>query len=78
MGYLQGVNIVTFWIWLAFYEMRGTDAHSGYNLPFHPLRLISLIYGGPCMHDFHHKPYGRGQNFGGYKVSVDTKYEFLI
>lgn len=81
MGYLQGVHIVTFWTWIIFREMRSTDAHSGYvfnsfyligryNLPFHPLRIIGFIYGGPLMHDFHHQVYGRNANFGGYKVHI--------
>lgn len=65
-GYFEGVNILTFWIWIVFREMRGTDAHSGYHLPFHPLRIISSIYNGPKFHDFHHSIKGRNQNFGGY------------
>jgi len=63
----QGVHIFTFWIWISFRELRGTDAHSGYNLPFHPLRLLSPIYGGPVGHDFHHQLRGRQSNFGGYR-----------
>jgi len=68
LGYLQGVHIVTFWAWISFRALRGSDAHSGYNLPFHPLRLLSPIYGGPVYHAFHHKLAGRSYNFGGYKI----------
>jgi len=79
LGYFQGVHIVTFWVWITFRGMRGSDAHSGYNLPFHPLRLLSSIYGGPLMHDFHHQIYGRSSNYGGYKLwdfimGTDRKY----
>jgi len=82
-GYFQGVHIVVFWLWLIFRELRGTDAHSGYNLPFHPLRLLNPIYGGPLAHDFHHQTYGRNSNFGGYKfwdwlMGTDQKFhEFM-
>ena len=30
--------------------MRSTDAHSGYHLPFHPLRLFYPVYGGALAH----------------------------
>eukprot|EP01114_Cavostelium_apophysatum_P021459 TRINITY_DN7494_c0_g1_i1.p1 TRINITY_DN7494_c0_g1~~TRINITY_DN7494_c0_g1_i1.p1 ORF type:complete len:283 (-),score=37.96 TRINITY_DN7494_c0_g1_i1:27-830(-) len=83
MGYLQGVHIAVFWLWLTFRELRGTDAHSGYNLPFHPLRILSPIYGGPLAHDFHHQSYGRNSNFGGYKfwdwlMGTDQKYKLFM
>jgi sterol desaturase/sphingolipid hydroxylase (fatty acid hydroxylase superfamily) len=65
-GYFIGLHISIFWIWIAFREMRGADAHSGYHLPFHPLRLISPIYKGPKYHDFHHSVKGRNTNFAGY------------
>jgi len=67
IGYFQGCHILTFWAWITFREMRSTDAHSGYNLPYHPLRLIGFVYGGPVGHDFHHQTYGRNSQFGGYK-----------
>jgi len=67
IAYTQGLHIVTFWIWICFRGLRGTDAHSGYNLSFHPLRLLNPIYGGPVGHDFHHMLRGRQSNFGGYR-----------
>jgi sterol desaturase/sphingolipid hydroxylase (fatty acid hydroxylase superfamily) len=67
LGYLQGVHILTFWIWMVFRGARGADAHSGYYLPFHPLRLLSPIYGGALDHDIHHQLRGRKSNYGGYK-----------
>lgn len=66
VGYFYGLHISMIWIWIAFREMRGCDAHSGYDLPFHPLRLVPG-YGGPKFHDFHHSIHGRNSNFGGYK-----------
>ena len=44
--------VYTYWIWMAFREMRGADAHSNYCLPFHPLRLLSIVYGGPKYHTY--------------------------
>jgi sterol desaturase/sphingolipid hydroxylase (fatty acid hydroxylase superfamily) len=66
IGWFQPIHILTFWAWIIFRELRGADAHSGYDLPFHPLRILSPIYGGPRAHDMHHSVHGRGTNFGGY------------
>jgi sterol desaturase/sphingolipid hydroxylase (fatty acid hydroxylase superfamily) len=60
------VHIASFWAWIFFREARGVDAHSGYALPFHPLRLLWPIYPGPRHHDHHHSLKGRQTNFGGY------------
>ena len=48
--------------------MRGTDAHSDYRLPWHPLRLLSGIYGGPEYHTIHHRAPTKNSNYGGYLV----------
>jgi len=82
-GYFQGFHIITYWSWITFRELRGTDAHSGYKLPWHPLRIIDFIYWGPVGHDFHHQVQGRSSNLGGYKtwdwmMGTDKKfYEYL-
>lgn len=34
-GLYSGIHITTLWIWLLFREMRGTEAHSGYVLPWY-------------------------------------------
>jgi len=69
VGLYRGhIHIVSFWVWMTFREMRGTEAHSGYNLPFHPLRLLDSIYGGSKAHEYHHSVIGRSSNFGGYKL----------
>ena len=51
-GFLQSpcMAVYTYWIWMAFREMRGADSHSNFCLPYHPLRLISVVYGGPKYH----------------------------
>jgi len=83
LGYIQGIHILTFWFWTTFRGMRGADAHSGYDIPFHPLKLLGPLYWGPRRHDFHHALAGRNSNFGGYKLwdwlmGTDRKYyEFL-
>jgi len=64
---------------LIFRAARSSDAHSGYHLPFHPLRIIFPIYGGGIYHSFHHMPQGFGSNFGGYRfwdwlMGTDAKY----
>jgi len=79
MGLIQGVHVTTYWIWITYRELRSVDAHSGYNLPFHPLRLISPVYGGAHFHDFHHNIKGRNGNFGGYRfwdwlMGTDSDY----
>jgi sterol desaturase/sphingolipid hydroxylase (fatty acid hydroxylase superfamily) len=61
-----GFHISTFWLWIVFRELRSTDAHSGYDLPFHPLRLLWFCYGGAASHAVHHAHNGRNANFGGY------------
>lgn len=61
-------HLLSFWIWIAFRELRSTDAHSGYNLPFHPLRALAPVYWGPVGHGAHHAVHGRATNFGGYKL----------
>eukprot|EP01112_Ceratiomyxa_fruticulosa_P016231 TRINITY_DN486_c0_g2_i4.p1 TRINITY_DN486_c0_g2~~TRINITY_DN486_c0_g2_i4.p1 ORF type:complete len:291 (-),score=38.18 TRINITY_DN486_c0_g2_i4:144-938(-) len=73
MAYIQGVHVLTFWCWLGFRALRSTDAHSGFNFPFHPLRLIGSIYGGAEYHGFHHMYKGMSSNFGGYKF-----WEYLM
>jgi sterol desaturase/sphingolipid hydroxylase (fatty acid hydroxylase superfamily) len=82
-GLVSGCHVLTFWIWMFFRSMRGTDAHSGYDLPFHPLRLLGFVYGGPVAHDLHHQPHGRNSMLGGYKLwdwlmGTDAKYKELL
>ena len=62
----HGASVFTVWAWATFRELRGTDAHSDYKLPFHPLRILSPIYGGPSYHSVHHKRETKHSNYGGY------------
>lgn len=57
-----------FWFWMAFRQIRSMDAHSNYQLPYHPLRLLSGIYDGPRQHLFHHTYAGRRSNYGGFNL----------
>ena len=82
MAYLEGVHILLFWAWISFRATRGADAHSGFDLPFHPLRLLPF-YGGPRFHGFHHESRGRQANFGGYTIwdrlmGTDSKWHAVI
>jgi methylsterol monooxygenase len=64
-GLYSGIHITTLWIWLLFREMRGTEAHSGYVLPWHLTHVLKYIgYQGATFHDLHHSS-GKG-NFGSY------------
>jgi 4-alpha-methyl-delta7-sterol-4alpha-methyl oxidase len=81
--YPNGCHVISLWLWMSFRALRSTDAHSGYQLPFHPLRLLSPIYAGPIGHDFHHILAGRSSNFGGYKfwdwlMGTDKKYHIYL
>ena len=50
-------NHLTFmWAWLAVRLIETTDVHSGYDLPFNPLKLIPG-YAGVRHHDFHHRAF---------------------
>jgi sterol desaturase/sphingolipid hydroxylase (fatty acid hydroxylase superfamily) len=61
-------HIFTFWCWITFRQMRTTDSHSGYDLPYHPLRLFRFIYGGARFHMEHHTLKGRRWNFGAFHL----------
>jgi hypothetical protein len=52
LAVIRLLPVYTYWIWMSFRIMRGADAHSNHYLPFHPLRLISPIYGGPLYHGY--------------------------
>lgn len=54
--------MITYWVWISFREIRGADAHSNYALPFHPLRLLRPVYGGPTYHSIHHAKGTRDSN----------------
>jgi len=66
-GLTYGTHILTFWAWLFFREMRSTEAHSGYILPWHLQHILKYIgYEGSAMHSVHHHRKGLKTNFGSY------------
>jgi sterol desaturase/sphingolipid hydroxylase (fatty acid hydroxylase superfamily) len=66
-GLTHGTHILTFWAWLFFREMRSTEAHSGYILPWHLQHVLKYIgYEGSAMHGVHHHRKGLKTNFGSY------------
>jgi methylsterol monooxygenase len=67
-SFIGTTHIYVFWIWVLFRQLRTSDAHSGYDFPKHPLKIINYIYGGTRMHSFHHTLHGRKYNFGGLSI----------
>lgn len=66
-GLTYGTHILTFWAWLLFRELRSTEAHSGYILPWHLQHVLKYIgYEGSAMHGVHHHRKGLKTNFGSY------------
>jgi methylsterol monooxygenase len=64
---LWGTHILTYCAWQLFREMRSTEAHSGYLLPWHMSHFLKFIgYMGAPMHDVHHRRKGMKTNFGSY------------
>jgi sterol desaturase/sphingolipid hydroxylase (fatty acid hydroxylase superfamily) len=62
-------HIVTFYLWIAFQTIEPADAHSGYDFPWSPFRLLPFS-GGADYHDFHHS-HNVG-NFASYFTYWDT------
>lgn len=62
------MHLLTLWCWVAFRQLRASDSHSGYDLPFHPLKFFRVVYGGPRFHMTHHTLYGRKTNYGAFRV----------
>ncbi|MFM7204610.1 MAG: sterol desaturase family protein [Myxococcota bacterium] len=50
---ILGAHVWTLWVWVVIRQAISADGHSGYDLPFNPLRLL-LVYRGPRLHDLHH------------------------
>lgn len=66
-GITTGTHLLTFWAWLFFRELRSTEAHSGYILPWHLQHVLKYIgYEGSAMHGVHHHRKGLKTNFGSY------------
>ncbi|CAI9093445.1 OLC1v1028947C1 [Oldenlandia corymbosa var. corymbosa] len=58
-------HMITLWLWTGLRSIHGVAIHSGYNLPWNPLKYIIPFYCGPEYHDYHHYIGGQSQsNFG--------------
>jgi sterol desaturase/sphingolipid hydroxylase (fatty acid hydroxylase superfamily) len=65
-GYLTGdLHINSIYWYSVFRWIETVEAHSGYDLPFHPMRLI-LLPAGSRFHDFHHSHFDG--NYGATKI----------
>jgi len=54
-GWYMGVHVLTLWLWLFYRELRATEAHSGYILPWHLAHVLKFVgYLGSGAHDLHH------------------------
>ena len=65
-GMTTGTTLGLFWLWIVYRQIRSADEHSGYNLPWHPLKVLGNWYHGPQGHIRHHTLAGRKNNFGSY------------
>ncbi len=61
-----GCHVLLFWFWLWYRELRATEAHCGYILPWHlsQLGMKYLGYGGSAAHHIHHSQIK--YNFGSF------------
>ena len=57
------VHCFTFFFWVCFKMLTTSEGHSGYELPWSPMRIAPFI-SGPSYHDHHHS-----HNIGNYAGS---------
>lgn len=50
---LLGSHIYILYFWIIIRNLEAADGHTGYDLPWNPLRFLPL-YDGAVYHDFHH------------------------
>ena len=67
-AYFCPMNISIFVCWMIFRQIRSMDAHSNYDFPYHPMKVLSPIYDGARQHLSHHTLKGRRTNFGGFNI----------
>ena len=80
-SFIGMTHVTVFWLWIFFRQLRTADAHSGYDFPYHPLKLINFVYGGTRIHSFHHTLAGRKHNFGGLIIwdrMFGTEYNGML
>mgnify|MGYP000055236160 CR=1 FL=1 len=65
---LVGCHIYVLYAWIIIRNIEAADGHSGYDLPWNPLKYLPL-YDGAIYHDFHHAKF-KG-NYAGALHYVD-------
>jgi len=64
-------HLAFMWLWLALRLVETFDIHTGYDIPWNPLKLVPG-YGGVRAHDFHH------QKFNGNYASTFVWWDLLL
>ncbi|KAI7994561.1 Methylsterol monooxygenase 1-1 [Camellia lanceoleosa] len=68
-------HMITFWLWIVLRQIEAIETHSGYDLPWNPIKYIPF-YGGAEYHDYHHYVGGQSQsNFASVFTYCDYIYE---
>ena len=65
----QHVHIITWLMWVAFRSIHTSEGHSGYNVPWSPMRMLPFGVSTEY-HDYHHRK--NLGNFGSMLVVWDT------
>jgi len=64
-------HLFTLWVWLLVRLYQTVEAHSGYDFPWSPTKLIPF-WGGAIFHDFHH------ETFSGNFSSTFTYMDYVF
>lgn len=65
---LVGAHLYVLYLWIIIRQFEAADGHSGYDIPYNPVKLIPC-YHGAIYHDFHHAKF-KG-NFSGFLSYLD-------
>jgi sterol desaturase/sphingolipid hydroxylase (fatty acid hydroxylase superfamily) len=64
-------HLFSLWVWLLVRLYQTVEAHSGYDFPWSPTKLIPF-WGGSIFHDFHH------ETFSGNYASTFTYMDYIF
>jgi len=64
-------HLFSLWVWLLVRLYQTVEAHSGYDFPWSPTKLIPF-WGGAIFHDFHH------ETFSGNYASTFTYMDYIF
>lgn len=65
---LVGAHLYVVYLWIIIRQLEAADGHTGYDLPYNPMKLIPF-YHGATYHDFHHARF-KG-NYSGFLSYLD-------